>query len=128
MNLQNLKKNRHSKNKLKPDASTIFFIGAIVFLLLSACGPTYNRSIMLKGVQLDPERDGIAVGFIELERAPRPQDSSNVNRNDIEPEEIYKVYRETLNQYLVNSGISFSWLIAMCSSGIYLNTGTTTES
>ena len=107
MNLQNLKKNKNSKDKLKPDASNIFFIGAIVFLLLSACGPTYNRSVMLKGIQLDSKKDGIAVGVIELERAPSPQDSSNVNRNDIEPEEIYKVYRETLNQYLVNSGIAY---------------------
>ena len=107
MNLQNLIKNKIGKDILKPDTTTILFIGAIVFLLLNACGPTYNRLVMLKGVQLDPERDGIAVGFIELERAPGPQDSSNVNRNDIEPEEIYEVYRETLNHYLVNSGIAY---------------------
>jgi len=82
-------------------------IGAIICLLLGSCGPTYNRSIMLKEVQLDPVKDGIVVGVIELERAPGPHDSSNTSRDDIKPEQVFEVYRETLNKYLVNSGIAY---------------------
>ena len=107
MNTLNLTKNKIRKDTIKPNTASIFLIGAIIFLSLNACGPTYNRSVMLQEGQLDPERDGIVVGIIELERVPDPKDRSNVNRDDIEPEEIYDVYRKTLNQYLLNSGIAY---------------------
>ena len=103
----NLTKNKIGKGIIKPNTASIFLIGSIIFLSLNACGPTYNRSVMLQEGQLDPERDGIVVGIIELERVPGSKDSSNVNRDDIEPEEIYDVYRKTLNQYLLNSGIAY---------------------
>jgi hypothetical protein len=82
-------------------------IGAIICLLLGSCGPTYNRLIMLEEVQLDPLRDGIVVGVIELERPLGPHDSSNTTRDDIKVEQVYEVYRETLNEYLVDSGIAY---------------------
>jgi len=103
----NLTKNKIGTDILKPNTASIFLIGVIIFLSLNACGPTYNRSVMLQGIQLDPEKDGIVVGVIELERAPGPHDSINTSRDDIEPEQIYEIYRETLNKYLVDSGLAY---------------------
>ena len=75
----------------------------IVFLLLSACGPTYVRSVLLTDTKFDPETSGIMVGVIELENAPAPQDMNS----DFKPEEIYKAYRESLNKALNLYGIAY---------------------
>ena len=69
---------------------------AIVFLLQTACGPTYIRSVLLTETKLDPETDGIMIGVIELESSPALQDADS----DFKPEDIYKVYREALNKAL----------------------------
>jgi len=75
----------------------------IVFLLQTACGPTYVRSVLLTETKLDPETDGIMIGIIELENPPAPQ---NIN-NNFKPEHIYQVYRESLNRTLKSYGIAY---------------------
>ena len=49
---------------------TFLWLITIVFLLLSACGPTYVRSVLLTETKFDPETSGIMVGVIELENTP----------------------------------------------------------
>jgi hypothetical protein len=85
--------------KLKP----FFWLITIVFLLQTACGPTYIRSVLLTETKLDPETDGIMIGVIELENSPAPQDANS----DFNPEEIYKIYRESLNKALKRYGIAY---------------------
>ena len=75
----------------------------IVLLVQTACGPTYSRSVLLTETQFDPETSGIMVGVIELEATPAPQD---INSN-FELEEIYKIYRESLNKTLKLYGIAY---------------------
>ena len=75
----------------------------IVFLLQTCGGPTYIRSVLLTETKLNPETDGIMVGVIELENSPAPQDANS----DFNPEEIYKIYRESLNKALKRYGIAY---------------------
>ena len=75
----------------------------IVFLLQTACGPTYVRTVLLTDTKFDPETSGIMVGEIELENAPAPQDMNS----DFKPEDIYQAYRESLNKALNRYGIAY---------------------
>ncbi len=68
----------------------------IIFLLQTACGPTYIHSILLTESKFDPQAYGIVIGAIELEETPSQQEVNS----DFNPEEIYKVYREALSKTL----------------------------
>ena len=74
----------------------------VVFLLQNACGPTYIHSVLLTESKFDPETYGIIIGAIELEETPPPQEI----KSDFNPEEIYKIYRESLNKTLKRYGLA----------------------
>jgi len=79
--------------------------------LVSACGPTYTRTVMLEKELLDPALEGISVGAISME--PEANDvqehgTDNANRNNITPDMLYSAYREYLEESLIENGIAYT--------------------
>lgn len=96
--------------QLRPNFPLVLTLICGLSVFLSACGPTYTRTVMLEGRQLDPGKDGILVGSITLETDTSTvgAQEENVNRNDITPEELYQAYREYLEQSLAKNGIAYA--------------------
>lgn len=67
---------------------------------------------MLEKELLNPEFDGIAVGEISLESNAgsigAQNNRENANRNDVEPEDLYAAYRESLTESLEKYGIDYA--------------------